>query len=160
MLRSFLFGRQRRRKKAIESGSGEERFDDTFDTFVPVATHDASVAPGGIIGAQQLHDINVWMSELPADVCPHELLSQYDHVVRRIALLWYEEVPLLEYLESLLVDTRGGRQGFPVNVAAELLRLNRFAHERFPGRSAFSASEDGYTATDWFAGRLPRHLKI
>lgn len=159
MLRSFLFGRQRRRKKAIERGSGQERFDDTFDTFVPIVPHDPSAAPGGTIDAQQRHDIDDWMSELPAGVRPHELLSQYDHVVRRIALLWNEEIALLQYLETLLVDTRGDRQGFPVNVAAELLRLNRFAHERFPGRSAFSASEDGYTATDWFTRRIPKRLK-
>jgi len=55
---------------------------------------------------------------------PKKLEQQYPRVLSRIIELWYS--PEIDaYLTELLVDTRGGRQGFPPEVASELFRLSQ-----------------------------------
>lgn len=159
MLRK-IFSKQWRRKRAPESGLANEPFDNTFDTFVPARSEGTPDPNDGAVHAEQRDDVDTWMDMLPAAMRPYKLLSQHEDIVKRIVLLWNgDEAALLHYLEGLLVDKRGGRKGFPVDVAAELLRLNRLAHERFPSRSEWSKTENGYPARDWFAGRSQKRLK-
>ena len=51
------------------------------------------------------------------------LPKRFPHVFNRIAATWHDPPALLEALDDLLVDTRGGRRGFPADVLAELLIL-------------------------------------
>lgn len=52
-----------------------------------------------------------------------EKLSPYPHIKKRIELIW-GTVPLDQYLNSLLLDTREGhRQGFPMEVASAIASL-------------------------------------
>ena len=63
------------------------------------------------------------------DQYPHRLEQHYPRILDKIAPLWGE--PELDtYFESLLIDQRGNRQGFPREVMTEILRLNLLHKER------------------------------
>ena len=71
-----------------------------------------------------------WLQSLPPALRPHELCRTYPRLANRLALCW-NELPLIEAVfNELLVDRRGGRIGFPVPVAAELLRLHAWCERR------------------------------
>lgn len=74
-----------------------------------------------------------WVKALPATVRPLELCSRFPRIANRLALCW-NYVDLVESIfNELLVDHRGGREGFPTPVANELLRLHAFHETRtFP----------------------------
>jgi hypothetical protein len=73
-----------------------------------------------------------WLEGLPSEVRPRELAVQFPHVVNRIAVLWHDDRATLENLRSLMVDDRGDRRGFPMEVAAEIASLHdwREQHRR------------------------------
>lgn len=54
---------------------------------------------------------------------PANLCVLYPRVANRLALCWPDAGLTLTLLESLLVDKRGKRQGFPAPVKEELVRL-------------------------------------
>lgn len=64
-----------------------------------------------------------WAASLPASVRPTELLKKYARVANLLASTWDDREATFRYLDELLVDHRGSRQGFPPLVAAELARL-------------------------------------
>ena len=51
------------------------------------------------------------------------LIEKYPHVGNRIELLW-GTVDLQDYLNTLIVDERSGRKGFPHLVAGAILRIH------------------------------------
>jgi tankyrase len=58
---------------------------------------------------------------------PHELEKLYLRVMNKIIELWHTP-QAEEYFLDLMVDKRGGRQGFPPKVATEIFRLSQL-HE-------------------------------
>ena len=64
-----------------------------------------------------------WAASLPADVRPHELLRGFGRIANLIAASWNDPDATYHYLDGLLVDRRGNRQGFPPEVMSELLVL-------------------------------------
>ena len=55
---------------------------------------------------------------------PHELARQYPAILKKIVDLWKSE-DIDSYFSELILDTRGDqRQGFPAEVAEEILRLS------------------------------------
>jgi hypothetical protein len=67
-----------------------------------------------------------WLSKLPDDVRPKELPEQFPRIVNRLSSLWRHADELMEYLNDLLVDMRGDRQGFPMAVAMELANVKDY----------------------------------
>ena len=67
-----------------------------------------------------------WLEKLPDDARPKILEEKYPRIINRISSLWKHPDELMEYLDELLVDTRGGRAGFPMSVATELVNLKDF----------------------------------
>lgn len=65
---------------------------------------------------------------------PHALELQYSRVFEKIIQLW--DTPDIDpYFTELLMDTRDGkRQGFPQEVATEILRLSLWYAKRYAGR--------------------------
>ena len=65
-------------------------------------------------------------TELPpgvqADVL--RILEFYPRIGERIALLW-GSAELQKYLNELIFDKRGGREGFPPHIASIILRLHK-----------------------------------
>ena len=69
------------------------------------------------------------------DSYPHELEKQYPRVLNRIIELW-NTTQIDAYFIDLLVDKRGGRQGFPPEVARDIYRLSQIyerTHKRDEG---------------------------
>jgi hypothetical protein len=73
-----------------------------------------------------------WMAALPRNVRPVALLQRYPRIANIMARAWGDPVMFREYMFELLIDRRGGRQGFPENIRAELLRLRTYFDELNP----------------------------
>src|SRR5690349_13087667 len=67
-----------------------------------------------------------WVETLPSDVQPTELLRRYPRIANLIATVWGDRQWFQDYMESLLTDTRGNRQGFPPDVLKDLLALRSY----------------------------------
>ena len=63
------------------------------------------------------------LASLPTDVSPTRLAQTFPHIFNKIAELWTHPLRLDPYFDSLLIDQRGGRQGFSLGVALEILSL-------------------------------------
>src|SRR5215813_10279762 len=57
------------------------------------------------------------LRSLDTPVLPAHLACRFPRVMNRIARLWYRPALLDSYFEDLLIDKRGGRQGFPFAVS-------------------------------------------
>ena len=60
---------------------------------------------------------------LPGDAYPQALVDQYPRIANTIVELRYDRAKLENYFQSLLNDSRGGRQGFPFGVLINLQNL-------------------------------------
>ncbi|WP_020201850.1 MULTISPECIES: hypothetical protein [Cupriavidus] len=75
-------------------------------------------------GTQVLTDTALkWLASLPPDARPLELCRGYARIGNQMAALAASPAVLSAYLTDLLIDRRGGRQGFPGGIALELSRL-------------------------------------
>ncbi len=61
---------------------------------------------------------------LPGDEYPQALVDQYPRIANTIVELRFDRAKLEKYFESLLNDSRGGRQGFPFSVLMNLQTLH------------------------------------
>ena len=64
-----------------------------------------------------------WCDSLPLSDVPSETMKTYPRIANRIALAWRDPRAAQEVLDDLLIDRRGGRQGFSPFVIIELMRL-------------------------------------
>ena len=64
-----------------------------------------------------------WASALPNDARPSALLTKFPRIANLLAVLWQDPNSLRRYMDDLLVDKRGNRQGFPLDVLRELFAL-------------------------------------
>ena len=67
-----------------------------------------------------------WMRQLPDFVCPRLLCDRHPPIANRLAALWWDAHACQRYLDSLILDIRGGRTGFVPAIRAELVKLDRF----------------------------------
>ncbi len=70
-----------------------------------------------------------WVAALPRELRPLMLLQRYPRIANALASGWSDPVAVRGYLFDLLIDHRGGRQGFPQAVQSELLALRTFLDE-------------------------------
>ena len=70
-----------------------------------------------------------WVAALPRELRPLMLLQRYPRIANALANGWSDPVAVRGYLFDLLIDHRGGRQGFPQAVQTELLALRTFLDE-------------------------------
>ena len=73
-----------------------------------------------------------WLARLPKDVRPMKLAGRYPRIANNIANIWRRVARCEEYLDTLVVDRRGNRTGFPPDVAQELNKLRGFYAELHP----------------------------
>lgn len=64
-----------------------------------------------------------FLDRLPREVFPGALATQYARIVNLIAMQWHDRDRCDSYFKDLLIDQRGGRQGFPVPVRRDLVNL-------------------------------------
>lgn len=78
------------------------------------------------------------LSHLPANVRPVLLAQAFPRIANELRRLWPNTVALSTYVDALLVDTRGKRQGFTPEIALELNMLRAYISLRqdAPGKSA------------------------
>ena len=67
-----------------------------------------------------------WMRQLPDFVCPRLLCDRHPRIANRLAAFWWDAHACQRYLDSLILDIRGGRTGFVPAIRAELVKLDRF----------------------------------
>jgi hypothetical protein len=77
-----------------------------------------------------------WASTLPADIQPRALLHKFPRIANLIATMWIDPNSLRRYVDDLLMDSRSGRQGFPVDVLRELFQLRSHFDELHPHGTA------------------------
>lgn len=68
-------------------------------------------------------DADSYFRTLPGTDYPQALASGYPRIANAIVELRDDRAKLTQYFDSLLNDTRGGRQGFPFAVLMELQNL-------------------------------------
>ena len=64
-----------------------------------------------------------WIASLPRELRPLALLRKYPRIANRLANCACDPVVMRAYFFELLIDRRGGREGFPQDVQSELLAL-------------------------------------
>ena len=130
------------------------RFDPSFAdggefAAVPVPDHDGPVVADPDPGAKRWGHLRKaitvdrllpatvsWAARLPEPARPYALMRDYPRVANRIAGASSNPTALAECLADLLIDRRGGRRGFPAEVAQDLLRLRAYAeHREAPARA-------------------------
>jgi hypothetical protein len=73
-----------------------------------------------------------WMNALPYTVRPTELAQRFPRIANSIAELWPRADRCEPYLDSLMVDQRGDRKGFPMSIALEVASLRSYYSELHP----------------------------
>jgi len=76
-----------------------------------------------------------WASTLPSQVQPRALLSKFPRIANLLAAMWPDPNSFRRYMDDLLVDKRGNRQGFPLDVLKELFELRAYYEEQYPDMS-------------------------
>lgn len=72
------------------------------------------------------------------DLYPHKLEAGYARIVEKIADAWATPELAAKVFDDLLVDRRGGRQGFPPEIAREIYHLS-VGYDRLWGREDYKA---------------------
>jgi hypothetical protein len=78
-----------------------------------------------------------WLAALPFEVYPTAIATCFPRIANTLATFWARPDALTSYLSELLVDRRGGRKGFPLDVLNELYHLKAYyatLHPEFPSR--------------------------
>ena len=76
---------------------------------------------------ESLHTATIqWILRLPPHIQPRHLQVRHPRVANRIAALWPEPTACESYLDDLLTDKRGGRRGFPLDVAQEVASIRDY----------------------------------
>lgn len=60
------------------------------------------------------------------------LPMRYPHILNRLASIWSQAAEVERYLAELLLTSRSGRQGFPLDVVTELMLLRGRNAKRLP----------------------------
>jgi len=71
-----------------------------------------------------------WLDSLPPDVRPTALAEQFPRIVNLIAMDWSNLRAAQKLLDEYVIDQRGGRKGFPPQIAKELKTLRHYAYTR------------------------------
>ncbi len=77
-----------------------------------------------------------WLASLPVDVRPMVTGHRYPRLLNRIAYLWGHCEYTRLHFQSLLIDRRKGRKGFPLEVRRELEVLQHYYFENLSGLPA------------------------
>lgn len=89
--------------------------------------------------AQRLDTATVkWLSNLAEKQRPNMLAGQFPRIANRLALLWPDATATQAYLDELMFDKRGNRQGFPIAISLELATLKELVVDQ---RDAASAAQ-------------------
>lgn len=77
-------------------------------------------------------------------VITDHLETHFFHVYKRIKIFWGFPEEFNAYINELMLDTRGGRQGFPPEVMKEILALKTEHDAQFPMKKTTSSVWDDH----------------
>jgi hypothetical protein len=77
-----------------------------------------------------------WLRGIPLGTRPVELARQFPRIANRLCELWKRPAQCEGYLKTLIMDERGGRKGFPPEVATELSTLSQHYATLYPYRKS------------------------
>lgn len=87
--------------------------------------------------AQRLDTATVkWKSNLDEKQRPEMLAGQFPRIANKLAMLWPDPVATLAYLDELMFDKRGNRQGFPIAISLELATLKELVVDQQASKAA------------------------
>lgn len=114
------------------SGNKSEFFEFHDDTpeFRPVRPAHAAQDSDPFRSSFWQDSIQEWLNKLDDNLRPVELTERYPRITAKIMTHWTEQESLESYMDSLVHDRRGGRQGFPGSIPMELARLYAFVTQR------------------------------
>lgn len=78
--------------------------------------------------------IEGWLASLPEKARPLRLARDFPRLADKLVLADGDAELAMAVLDRLMIDDRGSRQGFPVEVASELMRLRTHYAERHGDR--------------------------
>ena len=84
-----------------------------------------------------------FLASLEGNIRPESTAKQFPRIINRIASLWKKPLLMDNYFEDLLIDQRGDRKGFPLQVAIEIATLREFYYTVvFPKPSRIAWGKD------------------
>ena len=82
-----------------------------------------------------------WMESLPSEFQPKTIGKAFPRIANMLAALWTRPDAFTSYLDDLLIDKRGSRQGFPIDALTELHALRGYCSVSRPGGSPESSEQ-------------------
>lgn len=76
------------------------------------------------------HEALLWLNEIPEESRPIVLPKKFPHIVNAIAKHWKTPFNCNNYLDQLTIRQREDRQGFPVEVFRELMKITLISKKR------------------------------
>jgi hypothetical protein len=64
-----------------------------------------------------------WLDQLPVSVRPRHLEREFPRIANALSRQWRSPSACIAYLDELLMDKRGDRRGFPLEIVLELATL-------------------------------------
>jgi len=79
-----------------------------------------------------------WLASIEPDVRPRVLQETFPRILNQMAALWERPAQMDRYFADLLLDVRGNRHGFPLQVILELSALKeKLLDEGFSARAYY-----------------------
>lgn len=75
-----------------------------------------------------------WANDLPMQLYPATLITRFPHIANTLARLWERPLHCERYFDSLVLDDRGVRKGFPYDAAQEVSALKAYYVGNFVDR--------------------------
>jgi hypothetical protein len=74
-----------------------------------------------------------------ADYYPHQLEAKFPHILEKLTIMW-DSPEFDTYLNKFMLDKRDhARQGFPPEIATEILRLSMLHSEQFGTKTSHNS---------------------
>ncbi|HEV8314188.1 MAG TPA: hypothetical protein VGQ23_14060 [Burkholderiaceae bacterium] len=97
-------------------------------------------APARMRDAELSMKARNWLERLPDEMRPRELCTRFPRIANQLAACW-DDIGLIDHLlQDLLIDRRGGREGFPAEVIKDLALLYEY-HDLRLRSEAIDAAE-------------------
>lgn len=98
------------------------------------------------------------LGSLPPGVAPVALAERFPRILNKIADTWATPPTLIEYLDALMRDERGNRQGFPFDVAVDIMHLTSHCESMVKDKNAEKGTASKVSPWDeiYIGGRKPQ----
>lgn len=73
-----------------------------------------------------------WIEHLPRQCRPVAIPRQFPHIANKLCEIWKRPVICDKYFNELVIDQRGGRKGFSLEVATEISLLRQYYARLYP----------------------------